>query len=91
MQIPQVRRLIIPESSANSERKYDVIPIMRSKRVSVIAEWVRILHHLNSKELNRPAARPIDNEAIAKTANLPNIVKGVAGVKLKSVLNPCTV
>ena len=71
--------------------KYDVIPMIKRRIVSVIAEWVRILHHLNSKELKRPAARPIEREAMARTANLSNIVNGVAAVKLKSVLNPWTV
>ena len=61
------------------------------RSVSVIAEWVKNLNHLNIKLLNNPKNIPIPTDSTAKARKLPRISNGVVAVKSKLVLKLCTV
>lgn len=79
---------MIPDKSAAYERKYETNAIIISKSVSVMAEWVRNLNHLNVKLLKIPKNSPIPIDVAASAKKLPKISNGDLTVKLKLVLNP---
>ena len=88
--IPQVRRVMIPDNSADSETKYEIKAIINIRSVSVIAEWTSILNHLKSKLLNIPNTRPIATDDKASARKFPRICGTVFGPN-STFYNPCTV
>ena len=81
--MPQVSRLIIPDSSRASDEKYVIMAMIKISSVSVMDEWHRNLNHLKIKLLMMPVASPMATEDSARMKKLNRIWNGVLASKLK--------